>query len=80
MNRALIVQFVRCKFRAFTPNSGVPQGCKLGPLPFLNQNDDKVVVIDSPMLLFTDDMKKFLYIKNQQDIENLHKQIHYIVA
>jgi hypothetical protein len=60
-------------------NSGVPQGSKLSPLFFiLYINDLCTTVIHSRCLLYTDDVKLYKEINNEEDAMKLQEDINMV--
>ena len=67
--------------QAFTPTSGVPQGSNLGPLMFLIFINSLANVVNNNcgILLFADDMKLFLAVKDENNCKLLQDNINRVL-
>lgn len=76
-NREQIIKFNGKQSNPIQVTSGVPQGSHLGPLLFiLYVNDISFILEKVKLLIYADDMKLFLEVRNNQDISIFQKEIH----
>uniref|UniRef100_A0A0R3Q9H7 Reverse transcriptase domain-containing protein n=1 Tax=Brugia timori TaxID=42155 RepID=A0A0R3Q9H7_9BILA len=76
-NRHQIIKFNGKKSHPIQVTSGVPQGSHLGPLLFiLYVNDISFILKTTKVLIYADDMKLFLEIRNNDDINIFQNEIH----
>ncbi|KAG6446679.1 hypothetical protein O3G_MSEX004560 [Manduca sexta] len=79
-DRQQYVEFAGYKSELYFTRSGVSQGSNLGPLNFILMiNDLPNVVRDATCLLFADDLKLLLAIKDKSDSERLQQDIQRVV-
>lgn len=78
-NRSQTVCVYGAKSKPIIPKSSVPQGSILSPLLFALFINDLSQHIKSNILLFADDLKIFLKIRNHEDAKKLQNDINTIV-
>lgn len=64
----------------FCPSSGVPQGSHLGPLLFLIFINDILLEVKCKALLFADDLKIFIKVKDHSDCLKLQNDLNKILS
>lgn len=75
-NRKQIVKFEGKKSHPINVSSGVPQGSHLGPLLFiLFVNDISYILKHLKILIYADDMKLFMEITNEKDVDTYLREI-----
>ncbi|KAG7297157.1 hypothetical protein JYU34_020130 [Plutella xylostella] len=80
-NRQQYVDFGNRYSEPFSTYSGVNQGSNMGPLEFIIMiNDLPEILMDATCLLFADDLKLFLEIRNEEDAIRLQQDIDRVVA
>ena len=75
-NRQQIVRFKGKKSKPINITSGVPQGSHPGPLLFiLFVNDISLILKNVKFLIYADDMKLYLEIRNEEDVQMFQEEI-----
>lgn len=79
-DRKQYVEYAGCKSEAYVTKTGVSQGSNLGPLEFIIMiNKLPEVVQDARCLLFADDLKLLLAVRDENDCHSLQKDISRVV-
>ena len=79
-DRTLIVKIDNYESTPFCPSSGVSQGSHLGTLLFLIFINDILKELKCKALLFADDLKVFINVKNDYDCQKLQNDLNKLLS